>query len=37
MTDAHRERVFACTDLATLDGWFDRVLTVTSMDELFAT
>ena len=36
MTDAHRASVLACTDLAVLDGWFDRVLTVASMDELFA-
>jgi hypothetical protein len=35
MTEAHRERIMACTDLATLDSWFDRALTATAIDELF--
>ncbi len=30
-----RERVLACTDIATLDHWFDAAFTVPSTEELF--
>jgi hypothetical protein len=35
LAEVHRERVLGCTDLAALDRWFDRALTVTTVDELF--
>jgi hypothetical protein len=35
MTDSHRQRILDTGDLGTLDDWFDRALTVTTMDELF--
>jgi hypothetical protein len=34
LTEAQRNQIMACKDIATLDGWTDRVLTVTSVDEL---
>jgi hypothetical protein len=34
--DAARERVNGCTDLELLGTWFDRALTVTTAEELFA-
>jgi hypothetical protein len=34
--EATRARVTACTDTAVLDRWFDRALTATSLDEVFA-
>jgi hypothetical protein len=30
----HRERILACTDLATLSTWLKRAVTVASADEL---
>ncbi len=36
MTDEQQRRVASCTDLAALDQWLDRVLSVASVDELFA-
>jgi hypothetical protein len=36
ITEAHRQRVLGCSDLAALDRWFDRALTVMVIDELFA-
>lgn len=36
LSEAHRERVLGCTDLVVLDRWFDRALTVATIDELFA-
>ena len=34
--DEQQQQIAACTDLATLDRWLDRALSVTSVDELFA-
>lgn len=34
VTDAQRARIMACKDIATLDGWTDRVLAVASVDEV---
>lgn len=34
--DHSRERIRACTDLAILDRWFDRAITATEIDEIFA-
>ncbi len=34
--EAARERITDCTDLETLSTWFDRAVTATSTDELFA-
>lgn len=34
--DVSRERIESCTDLTTLEGWLDRVLDITTVDELFA-
>ncbi|MER7873057.1 hypothetical protein ABTY63_05740 [Streptomyces solisilvae] len=31
-----RDRITDCTDLGTLDRWFDRAFTVSTTDELFA-
>jgi hypothetical protein len=36
ISELQRRRIFDCGDLATLDRWFDRALTVTQIDELFA-
>jgi hypothetical protein len=36
MSELQRRRILDCGDLATLDRWFDRALTVTQIDELFA-
>jgi hypothetical protein len=35
-TETQRRRILDCDDLAALDRWFDRSLTVTQIDELFA-
>ncbi|PIB09096.1 MULTISPECIES: hypothetical protein [Streptomyces] len=34
--ESDRERITTCTDLDTLGTWFDRALTATSTEELFA-
>jgi hypothetical protein len=34
LTEAQRTQIMACKDLTTLDGWADRVLAATSVDEL---
>lgn len=34
LTEAQRAQIMACKDIPTLDGWTDRVLVVTSVDEL---
>jgi hypothetical protein len=36
MTDEQQHQIVTCTDLATLDGWLNRALSVTSVDELLA-
>jgi hypothetical protein len=36
LTDEQQQQIVACTDVATLDRWLDRALSVTSVDELFA-
>jgi hypothetical protein len=36
MTDEQQQQIVACTDVATLDRWLDRALSVTSVDELLA-
>jgi len=36
ITEAQRQRVLDCSDLATLDRWLDRALTSIAIDELFA-
>jgi hypothetical protein len=36
MTDEQQRQIVTCTDLATLDGWLNRALSVTSVDELLA-
>jgi hypothetical protein len=33
--DTVRDRVSSCTDLDTLDTWFDRALTATTAEDLF--
>jgi hypothetical protein len=35
LTDDQRRRVLGCEDLAMLDRWIRRALTVTAADELF--
>ncbi|MFE0425652.1 hypothetical protein [Streptomyces sp. NPDC058953] len=35
IADDHRARIADCVDLEVLDGWWDRVLTVDSAEELF--
>jgi hypothetical protein len=35
VSDVQREKVLACTDIATLEGWLDKAVTATSTDELF--
>ena len=32
--EAARERILSCTDLATLDRWFDRSLNATTLSEV---
>lgn len=32
--EAARQRILTCTDLATLDRWFDRSLNATSLSEV---
>jgi hypothetical protein len=34
LTDAARERVLGCTDLAQLDAWVERVLAAGSLQEV---
>ncbi|MER5535572.1 hypothetical protein [Streptomyces mirabilis] len=34
--EAARERITGCTDLELLGTWFDRALTATTAEELFA-
>ncbi|MGW7689221.1 hypothetical protein ACWGMA_10140 [Streptomyces asiaticus] len=34
-SDETRDRIANCTDLDTLDRWFDRAITVATADELF--
>jgi hypothetical protein len=34
--DAVRERITGCTDLPTLERWFDRAIAVTTAEDLFA-
>jgi hypothetical protein len=34
LTEAQRAQIMACKDIPTLDGWADRVLAVTSVEEL---
>jgi hypothetical protein len=34
ITDEHRRRILNCEDLAVLEGWYDRVLSVSSVDDL---
>ncbi|MGW4977666.1 hypothetical protein [Streptomyces mirabilis] len=34
--EAARERITGCTDLELLGTWFDRALTATNAEELFA-
>ena len=36
MTDEQQRQIVTCTDLATLDGWLNRAISVTSVDELLA-
>lgn len=36
VTEAVRERVTGCTDLPTLDRWFDRAFDATNAEDLFA-
>ncbi|MFF4310731.1 hypothetical protein ACWDFR_29835 [Streptomyces sp. 900105755] len=36
VAEADRERITACADLGTLGTWFDRAVTATSAQELFA-
>jgi hypothetical protein len=35
VSEADRERIASCTDLARLDDWLDRAGTVTDVAELF--
>ena len=32
--EAARQRILACTDVATLDRWFDRALNATTLSEV---
>jgi hypothetical protein len=36
VSDSHRERILACTDIAVLDAWLDQATTVSNVDELLA-
>jgi hypothetical protein len=36
ITDEQQHQIATCTDLATLDRWLERALSVTSIDELLA-
>ena len=36
MTSDQQHRIITCTDLATLDRWLDRAVSVASVDELLA-
>jgi hypothetical protein len=36
ITDEQQRQVIACTDLATLERWLDRALSVASVEELLA-
>jgi hypothetical protein len=35
VSDHHRERILACTDVTELDRWIRRAATIVSVDELF--
>jgi hypothetical protein len=32
--DAARQRILACTDMATLDRWFDRALSASTLSKV---
>jgi hypothetical protein len=32
--EAARQRILSCTDLATLDRWFDRALNATTLSDV---
>ena len=34
--DSAQHRIRACTDLESLDRWFDRAITATQIEEVFA-
>ncbi len=34
LDDAARQRILSCTDVATLDRWFDRSLNATSLSDV---
>ncbi|HEY8981374.1 MAG TPA: hypothetical protein VIU15_17515 [Streptomyces sp.] len=36
VSDSDRDLITSCTDLPTLDRWFDRAITATTADEIFA-
>lgn len=36
ITSEQQRQILACTDIAILDGWFDRSFSVGSVDELLA-
>ncbi|WP_214102964.1 hypothetical protein [Acrocarpospora catenulata] len=36
VSEEDRERIMSCTDLAQLDAWLNKSLTVTSADQLFS-
>jgi predicted transposase YdaD len=36
MTEEQQQQIATCTDLAVLDRWLDRALSVASVDELLA-
>jgi hypothetical protein len=36
ITDEQQRRLISCADLATLERWLDRVLSVASVEELLA-
>ncbi|HZI04274.1 MAG TPA: hypothetical protein VEZ71_09645 [Archangium sp.] len=35
MDEQARQRILTCTDMATLDTWFDRALTATTLSEVW--
>ncbi len=35
ISDSQRERILACSDMATLESWLDKAVTAASTDELF--
>ena len=36
MSKPQRDQVLTCTDAGLLDGWIDRALQATSIDDIFA-